>query len=350
MTVLYLKRSFCRRGLISQVGREVRRRLFFYEQEGYFEASLHEAFSDITYTTARDAYRRAEVYSREHELVVVNRKTDHLPDRNQAETLRMLGEAFDIPAVLLEIGADATQIPSDAVCDRYDLIFRRECLKDTDRYDLSAENQQKLRTTMLPCLYIPLPRYSFSSWFERFLIPQAPSGHEELDKQHDVFFCGQYSSQMPIRAKVVQVLKEHPEIDFHGGLQPKNEDVDVPEALRFPRLSPDEYVRALKQSRIVLALDGIGQFTFRHLEAWHFGGFLMSAPSIRGLDLPLSAQEGTHYISYDDTDDLIQKIRHYVEHPDERQKIADNGENMFASDYNPQKHGTYIYMQMEEIR
>jgi hypothetical protein len=47
------------------------------------------------------------------------------------------------------------------------------------------------------------------------------------------------------------------------------------EEIKGPKLSRKEYVEAIRNFKISLALDGQGEFTFRHLELWYMGAFMI---------------------------------------------------------------------------
>jgi len=349
MKILRVKRDYSRHDFVQQAGKEIRRQLFFYGQEGYFNASLYKAFDDITATKARSILSRSDNQLDSYDALVVNKKTD-VPERlDRKETLPKLAKKFPGPTVLLDASANAYDVPSESVIEHYDLVFKRECLQDKSEYGFSKENQAKLRTTMLPCLFIPLPRYSFSWIFEKFFIPQAPLASETTDKKHDVFFCGNANAAKSSRVEAVRKLKEDPNIDFYGGLQPKTEDDHVPEDLQFGRLDHKEYVQAMRNSRIALALDGYGQLTFRHLEAWHFGTFLLSSPSIRAISIPLPAEEGKHFAVFDNASDLINSVKHYLQYNEERRRIAQAGKRMFTKEYDLKKHGRYLFSRITDV-
>jgi hypothetical protein len=342
MKILRAKRDYSRHGLVQQAGKKIRRKLFFYGQEGYFNASLYEAFDDITVTKASSILSGSENQLDSYNVLVVNKKTD-VPERlHREEALQKLAKKFLGPTVLLDASANAYDIPSESVIEHYDLVFKRECLKDKSEYNFSKENQAKLRTTMLACLFIPLPRHSFSRIFEKFFIPQAPPASETTDKKHDVFFCGNANAAKSSRVEAVRKLKEDPDIDFYGGLQSESENDQIPESLRFDRLDSDEYVRAMRNSKIALALDGLGQLTFRHLEAWNFGSFLLSSPSIQDITMPLSAKKDEHYAVFDGIGNLVDTVKYYLQNDSERHYIAEAGKEMFAGQYDPKKHADYI--------
>lgn len=96
-----------------------------------------------------------------------------------------------------------------------------------------------------------------------------------------------------------------------------------------------------------LALEGLGEFTHRHLEIWGMGSFMMSGKSLRELALPLRVREGEHYVAFEDLDDLRDKLSHYARDDAERERIAEAGRTMFSRDYDPARHGEEIRKAIE---
>jgi len=47
-------------------------------------------------------------------------------------------------------------------------------------------------------------------------------------------------------------------------------------------------------------------------------------------------EDGVDYVSFTTKEDLLDKIHYFLEHPDERLKIAENGRNKCIEKYTPQ--------------
>jgi glycosyltransferase involved in cell wall biosynthesis len=136
-------------------------------------------------------------------------------------------------------------------------------------------------------------------------------------------------------------------IRFYGGLQYPTPGAQSYEQRRLPF---EEYENAINRSKINIAPEGYGQFTHRHLEIWCMGGFCLSTPSIREVTLPLgNPQEGVHYVAFDDLDDMVEKIRYYLTHDDERETIAAAGRSLFETIYDPARHGEAIRQEVQAI-
>ena len=102
-------------------------------------------------------------------------------------------------------------------------------------------------------------------------------------------------------------------------------------------------------SKVNLALEGLGEFTFRHLEIWCAGSFMISTKSIRDLTLPLNAREGEHFVVFEDIQDLRDKLLYYARNDHERERIAKAGRSMFLRDYDPVKHGEQLRKAVQEL-
>src|SRR5690625_4534488 len=76
---------------------------------------------------------------------------------------------------------------------------------------------------------------------------------------------------------------------------------------------------------------------------------MISSPSVNEVKLPFEAVDGTHYVTFRDSDDLVEKVKYYMEHADEREEIVKNGRQLFKEEYNFHKHGNYIVKQLKGI-
>ena len=146
---------------------------------------------------------------------------------------------------------------------------------------------------------------------------------------------------------VIRRLREA-SLDLDGGLQARNDREPPPADMLTARLNVADYMARVRNSKINIALEGIGEFTFRHLELWCCAAFCLSSSSIRNVQLPLDAREGEHYACFDTLDDLVDKVRYYLDHPAERDRIARAGRDLFARQYRFDRHAQYIRSCMEQ--
>jgi hypothetical protein len=98
----------------------------------------------------------------------------------------------------------------------------------------------------------------------------------------------------------------------------------------------DDINRIYNESTVLLDRTIYYNLGTRFFETIGSGGFLLvnRGPISNGADE--ISFDGQHYISYDDSyEDCVDKLRYYLEHTRERQRIARNGEDYFT------KHHTY---------
>ena len=142
-----------------------------------------------------------------------------------------------------------------------------------------------------------------------------------------IFFSGQKTSEY--RKQLTDFLHSK-DYNFFG----RAEDIKIP----F-----DQYLSAIYDSSINLALEGKGEFTFRHLEILASCSFMLCQNSINELELPFPLIDGKHYVTFESKDDLIEKIRFYLKNTSLRNEIALNGRKVLEEYYSPKKHGEFLF-------
>jgi hypothetical protein len=144
--------------------------------------------------------------------------------------------------------------------------------------------------------------------------------------KYDIFFSGKQSSNY--RYELIEFIKMQ-NFNFYGGV----------ENSKIPHY---KYLDTIYNSSINLALEGKGEFTFRHLEILASCSFMMCENSINQLELPLPLKEGKHFVSFEDKEDLLEKINFYLRNEKLRLDIALNGRTILEEYYSPKKHGEII--------
>jgi len=313
----------------------------FKGQGGYFRAALHRKFDVRELRLEQIKEMSSRVVEERFKALFIDSKAFFDLGFNQTENIDFLEKFNNIPVVLLEASASPARLPEDDILDKFDIVFKREHYKDLSRYNISDENREKIRTTMLCCPFVKATRWNVDKIEPAEIGPRNPSEGAE----HDVFFCGINTAR--VREEFVKKLSSE-DFDFYGGLQFRKREPKIDKKYSFPRLSLADYREAIRRSRINLALEGEGPFTYRHLETWQQCSFLISTPKIRGLELPIDAREGKHYVCYENYEDLVEKIYYYLEHSKERREIAVAGRKMFERDYDFEKHGRMVKDTLEQ--
>ena len=316
------------------LGTDFKRHLYFSEIDGFFEASLHEA-GDVTRIANSNVSKRS---FDNQDAIVVNFRC--VPGKLRGDDSRLIEIAKEFQGVkALFVDADKARImPSDAVLDNYDIVFKREPFLDLDRYPITYNNKKKIKPTMLSCRYFIHSPYKFlSKQRHQKLLTQ-----ETLEKKSDVFFIGKASHE---RIEAWSQIKEKNNLTISGGLLPR-QGTSLDPALRTEPISEEEFISCIKKAHINLAIDGHGEFTFRHLEIWCAGGFLLAHANLKDIWLPLPMREHKHFECYNDTKELIDKIEYFSKNSEKADKIAKNGHKIFLEGYSATQHGNYIIEQL----
>ncbi len=337
LKVLYICRQWLKDWTIKSIKSSYgawRERKGFVGQDGFFEAALFSS-CEVDSKSIEWALNNRDFINSHYEIVVVNSKFNKRKKR--PKNFEWI-DPLKIPAVLFCCNAKAHKLPSDEILDKFDLVYKRELLHDINSYDISDKNRQKLRTTMLSCPIVYTKKTDPIQWGD------IPDPRKTTDSyKYDIFFSGATWSNKS-RKNIVERLEQESFV-FLGGLQHQKQKKNK---YKQRRLKLDEYKSAIKNSKINLALEGLGQFTYRHLEIWCLGGFCLSTPSVRDVTLPFAnPQEGIHYVAFDDLDDIVDKIKHYLTHDEERETIAKAGRVFFEQIYDPIRHGKEVKKELQ---
>lgn len=308
-------------------------------QDGVFAASLYTVFeleeSNLSWLARNVAY-----VNRTFDALFVNQKSGANRSGLGSEDGEFISRV-KVPKVLVATNAQASILPADEIMDLFDLVFKREHYLDLDRYDRSERNKQKVRSTMLGC---PLLQVTTRN-VKEFRVGKRGFSDPEEHHSHDLFsttcfFFGKTTA--PIRLSSMTRLRDEG-VAVLGGLNPnKRYAMPIPPELIAPRFSRKNYIEAIRKSRVGLALEGYGEFTFRHHEILFLCSFLLCSSVIRGLKLPIELVENEHYVCFEDSDDLADKVKFYLKRDDLRNAIAKKGRDLFVREYDFKKHGDSI--------
>jgi glycosyltransferase involved in cell wall biosynthesis len=243
--------------------------------------------------------------------------TNYRKDKQDLEKkLLKLSKIFNIKKVIVDGRDVSTDIIEDEILDGFDYVIKREKNKQI--------SNKKYFTTILPCKLI---NYKISKNKENINWDKIGNSKPNKNPKYDIFFSGQKTSKL--REELTKFLHSK-DYNFFG----KTEDLKIP----F-----DQYLFAIYDSSINLALEGKGEFTFRHLEILASCSFMLCQSSINELDLPLPLIDGKHFVSFKNNEDLINKINFYLENDDLRNEIALNGRKVLEEYYSPKKHGEFLF-------
>ncbi len=245
-----------------------------------------------------------------------------------------------VPSVLLLSDDSPEFMLADRILDKFELVFKREPLRDRDQYNISESNKEKIRPTVLSCYLVPATRLNYQK------INPADYGHATPSDNHqyDASFVGTHTSEL--RETVVKQLINS-NVNFHGGLQEKK--YPVPENLSYPRIPMKKFWEISRNSKINLVLDGNGIYTYRHWEIWGLCCFMLCSSTIKQIELPFEVEENKHYIAFDKPKKLPDMISGLINEPEKITRIASAGRKLFEREYNFTRHGKFIEKHLQEI-
>lgn len=139
---------------------------------------------------------------------------------------------------------------------------------------------------------------------------------DNVVKDIDISFIGSVDSHRPDRAALRdKLINAGFNIFFGGGRGPSAE---------YQNLSIEEYTSYFRRSKITLNIQGAhgthSQRKGRNFECSATGSFMVAnyPEMLNGW-----FEDGKHYVSYDENN-IIEKLKHYLDHEEERKQIANN--------------------------
>ncbi|MES1936581.1 glycosyltransferase [Salinisphaera hydrothermalis] len=340
--VLYIGRYYpdIGAGPITRLRRKKNRYRKLRGQCGFMRSALHASF-DVTEARLDWLKRHAREVAKRFDYLIVCSKSDSSGEGVNVREFDFIAGIDGLPKAFFISNPQAGFMVDDACLDCFDVVFKREHYADLNRYPIADRNRDKIRLAWLACPLIPSRRHNVARLDPRAFGYAEPS----TDCRHDVCFYGTQSSRL--RPEVWRRVLAS-DLDAIGGIQGHDIDPDVAADVAVPAVDAERYVETIRESRVNLALDGLGEFTHRHWELWLLAAFCLSSPSIRALALPGGAREYEHFVCFDDLDDMIDKIRYYATHETERQAIASAGRRLFEQTFDFKAYGRFVAEQMDQ--
>lgn len=143
----------------------------------------------------------------------------------------------------------------------------------------------------------------------------------EIIKKYDVGFVGHvqetpnYNGITRVEA-LDRLFKEFPNFYF-GTRNPA-----FPEKNLF-----EDAAKKFSMSKVVFNISIKDDYNMRCGEVLMTGSFLLTnwIPTLKDIEDVYGLKEGVHYIAYKTLDEMVEKTKYYLEHEDEREKIASAG-------------------------
>ncbi len=242
--------------------------------------------------------------------------TNYRKDTNEIETkLLKLSNKFNIKKVIVDGTDKSINTIKEDILNGFDYVIKREKNRTI--------SNKKYLTTILPCRLIDYKILKNKEKINWNLIGKSVPNQ---NPDYDIFFSGQQTSQS--RMELTEFLHSK-NYNFFGRAEKS-------------KIPYNQYLEAIYSSSINLALEGKGEFTFRHLEILACCSFMLCQSSINQLELPLPLLDGKHFVTFENKEDLINKINFYLENDQSRREIALNGRKILEEYYSPKKHGEFL--------
>ncbi len=242
--------------------------------------------------------------------------TNYREDKEEIESkLLKLSKKFNIKKVIVDGRDQSFAIIDSKVLNGFDYVIKREKNKKI--------SNKKYFTTILPCKLI---NYKIKKDKENIDWNKIGNYKPNHHPKYDVFFSGQQTSHY--RKEIIEFLQ--------------NKNLNLYLRAENTKIPFKQYLENIYNSSINLALEGVGEFTYRHLEILASCSFMICESSINELDLPLPLIDGKHFVTFDNKNDLVNKINFYLKNDKLRHEIAINGRKILEEHYSPKQHGEFL--------
>jgi hypothetical protein len=155
-----------------------------------------------------------------------------------------------------------------------------------------------------------------------------------VERFKHVVFIGSVGKFHPYRKHILSALAEYQDIPLH-----------------IQRLERPNAAKVYSQAHISLNISLNGDLNFRIFEVISSGGFLLTDRLSPQSGLNLLFCDGEHFVSFSNVEDLIDKVRYFLQHPIEAAEIARRGCEHYWVNYAPDKNITRLmnYLKTGEI-
>ncbi len=155
------------------------------------------------------------------------------------------------------------------------------------------------------------------------------------ERDIDIIFIGaMHLGKMPFLAKIKKAMGKHCRI---YGLTNLKKNVYFNVKYGFPgwvkTIPFEQYVSLYQRARIGFNLHNRGNYSVGNARLFDLPGNGVMQISDGGQHLEAFYKVGTEVVGYQDGDDLIDKLRYYLEHDDQRQQIALSGYRRVLKDH-----------------
>jgi hypothetical protein len=236
-------------------------------------------------------------------------------------------------AIVEQLLESTAQLVLFQLCDAPSMSFERIPERLAARTRLVLRNHWPADESKIPEAY-----RDRIGWLPPMLKTMAPNAGKALaERSHGSIFFGSrtgfsnLSGERNAREETVRIMRASG-LPFIGGLLPHRESrYHTDRALLVPKMSEHKHARLLQDSKLCLAPWGNHPLTYRLFEGLALRCLVIAQPVSDSRILDGGLTPGQHYVEVAaDLSNLTEVVRHYLEHLDEAQRIADAGHAHFT--------------------
>jgi len=188
--------------------------------------------------------------------------------------------------------------------------------------------------------FYPMAQSAGSNRFPKYLKKIEDSGR--IDRTpfdvHGVFL----NSDLGLRMRTVELMKQQP-WKTYGWISYSKTRGPVPAEILGRKMDYFTHLESQSKSKLCLALPGgmrKSYMTFRHVEIWAMGRCCLT---INPTNRVILGDPKDCWVEFkDDLSDFVDVVNYYLEHEEERKRIAENGRAYYDKHLTPKAHAKYI--------
>jgi len=188
--------------------------------------------------------------------------------------------------------------------------------------------------------FYPMAQSAGSNRFLKYLkmIEDGGRADEILFDVHGVFL----NSDLGLRIRTVKLMKQQ-SWKAYGWVSYSKTRGAVPSDILGRKMGYFDHLESQRKSKLCLALPGgmrKSYLTFRHVEIWGMGRCCLT---INPTNRVILGDPKDCWIEFkDDLSDFVEVVNYYLEHEEERERIAKNGKAYYNKYLTPKAHAQYI--------
>lgn len=171
--------------------------------------------------------------------------------------------------------------------------------------------------------------------------------------EDDKLFYKTEDSEKDIPVSFLGTIQGYPErMEFARIVKENNLDIFIGGGERVGNLTPEQYAEYTRRSKIIINFSRSQAQVFSQIKGRVFqttscASLLLESEGTATRDF---YKTGEDYVEFNNWNDLFNKIQYYLDHPEERLRIANNGHARLVNNYSPQKAWERVFKALDLIK